>query len=50
MPETAVDKDNFSSSGKYKVRSSGKVRLMEPIAVPHAMNELPNKQLRLRVL
>jgi len=50
MPETAVDKDYFSFSGKYKVRFSGKVRLMEPIAIPHAVNELTNKQLRLRVL
>src|SRR4051794_26003932 len=50
MPETAVNKNSFSASGKHQVGFAWKVLSMEPEAIAQTMRQPANNQLGLHAL
>jgi len=49
MPKTPMHEYHRAPCRKYKVWRSRQIATMEPVAVPHAMNQAPNDEFRLRV-
>ncbi len=39
MPEAAMDEDDFPPGGEHEIRSARKCGRMQPVPVPHRMNE-----------
>lgn len=50
MPETAMHKDYLPPAREHKVWLSRQVRLVQPIPVTHAVDDLPNAHFGLRIL
>lgn len=50
MPEAAMHKDDLSPAREHKVRLPRQVRLVQPIPVTHAVDDLPNAHFGLRIL
>ena len=50
MPETSVYEDHLPASAEYEVGASGQVFRVKAVAIPQAVDELPNSDLRLGVL
>jgi hypothetical protein len=49
VPKTSVDENSFALSRENQIRFAGQFFPVEPVAVPQAINDLPNDQLRLGV-
>ena len=50
MPETAVHEDHLPAGAENEVGASRQVFRVKPVAIPQAVDESPNSDLRLRVL
>ena len=50
MPEAPVHEDDLASAGKHQVRVPWQVAGVQPVPIPHAVDETPDQHLRLRVL
>src|SRR4051812_8262195 len=46
VPKAAPHFDNLLQSWKYEVRFTGKICGVEPITIPHSVNDTPNKKFR----
>src|SRR5712691_1652845 len=49
MPEAAVNKNHLAMASQHHVGAAGQLRLMQPIAVPHGMDEPSDDHLGLGV-
>src|SRR5262249_31116462 len=49
MPKAAVHQNDLAIASKHDVRTAGQIRLMQPIPVPHGVDEPPDDHLRLGV-
>src|SRR5437588_1992083 len=49
MPEAAVNKNHLAMASKQHIGAAGQLRLMQPIPIPHGMNQPSNDHLGLRV-
>ena len=49
MPKTSVNENNTTQPWKNKIRSSGKISPMKPVAVTERMHNLAHKHFRLGI-
>src|ERR1017187_9737919 len=50
VPETSVHKNDFTSAPEHQVWVSRQAADVQSVSVPHAVNQAPDRHLRLRVL
>lgn len=50
VPETTMYEDHLPASAEYEVGASRQVVRVKAVAIPQAVDESPNSDLRLRVL
>lgn len=49
MPKAAVGEDHLTSAKEDKIRFSGHVLAVKPVAVPHGIHQAAHDQFRLRI-
>src|ERR1035441_6220673 len=50
VPETSVHKNDFTSAPEHQVWISRQAAVVQPVSVPHTVDQAPDRHLRLRVL
>jgi hypothetical protein len=50
MPKAPMDKDYLLASSEHEIRAARQILRVEPISIPHTMDEMANEQLGLRIL